>query len=233
MDRSSKIFALVGAGGLGREIAPIFAESIAQDLQITLVEATKLLCFVESEALEQNASVNGYRVLTDDEFLELKIPNRFFNVAINNSKIREQVFNRFIEQGAIPFQTISSTAIVKQPTSIGVGAAICEFCIIQPNTSIGRGFHCNIYSQVSHECVIGDFVTFGPRVSCNGNVVIEDHAYIGTGAIIRNGTRNKKITIGRGAIVGMGAVVTKDVPPDTTVVGNPAKPIATANKPQR
>jgi acetyltransferase-like isoleucine patch superfamily enzyme len=71
--------------------------------------------------------------------------------------------------------------------------------------------------------VIGDYVTFAPRVHCNGNVHIEDHAYIGTGAILRQGTPDKPLIIGRGAVVGMGAVVTKDVAPNTVVVGNPAK----------
>ena len=91
------------------------------------------------------------------------------------------------------------------------------------NIRIGRQFHANIYSYVAHDCVIGDFVTFAPGVKCNGNVVIEDHAYIGTGAVIKQGRPGQPLVIGRGAVVGMGAVVTRDVPAGATVVGNPAK----------
>ena len=76
---------------------------------------------------------------------------------------------------------------------------------------------------MAHDCLIGDFVTLAPGVHCNGNVVIEDHAYIGTGAVIKQGQPGQPLVIGRGAVVGMGAVVTRDVPACTTVVGNPAK----------
>ena len=88
---------------------------------------------------------------------------------------------------------------------------------------IGTHFHANIYSYVAHDCVIGDYVTFAPRVSCNGNVHIEDDVYIGTGAVIEQGTPDKPLVIGKGATIGMGAVVTKDVPPGAVVVGNPAR----------
>ena len=71
--------------------------------------------------------------------------------------------------------------------------------------------------------MIGDFVTFAPGVKCNGNVVVEDHAYIGTGAMIKQGLPGQPLVIGRGAVVGMGAVVTKSVPAGATVVGNPAR----------
>jgi acetyltransferase-like isoleucine patch superfamily enzyme len=53
-----------------------------------------------------------------------------------------------------------------------------------------------------------------------GPIVIEDDAWIGAGAIIL-----PNVTIGQGAVVGAGAVVTKDVPPYTIVVGVPARPI--------
>jgi acetyltransferase-like isoleucine patch superfamily enzyme len=88
---------------------------------------------------------------------------------------------------------------------------------------IGKFFHANLFSYVAHDCTIGDYVTFAPNVACNGNVMIGDHAYIGTGAVLKQGTREAPLRIGEGAVVGMGAVVTKDVAPFTTVVGNPAR----------
>jgi maltose O-acetyltransferase len=51
-------------------------------------------------------------------------------------------------------------------------------------------------------------------------VTIEDHAWIGTRAMILPG-----VTVGRGAVVGAGAIVTKDVPPYAIVAGSPAKVI--------
>jgi len=56
-------------------------------------------------------------------------------------------------------------------------------------------------------------------------VTIENHAYIGSGAIIKDGTPDRPIIIGEGAFAGMGAVVTKNIPPFTTVFGNPARPL--------
>ena len=104
-------------------------------------------------------------------------------------------------------------------------AILSPFVTLTSNIRIGRNFHANIYSYVAHDCVIGDFVTFAPGVMCNGNIVIEDHAYIGTGAVIKQGVPDKPLVIGRGAVVGMGAVVTKSVPAGEVVVGNPAKPL--------
>ncbi len=54
---------------------------------------------------------------------------------------------------------------------------------------------------------------------------VHDYVYVGTGAIIKNGTKDKPLVIGEGSIIGMGAVVIKDVEPYTTVVGNPARTI--------
>jgi acetyltransferase-like isoleucine patch superfamily enzyme len=110
-----------------------------------------------------------------------------------------------------------------ESNKIGEGAIFNPFSMVTSNAKIGRHFHCNIYSYVAHDCVVGDFVTFAPSVQCNGNVIIEDHAYIGTGAIIKQGTPERPIVLGRGAIIGAGAVVTKSVPPGKTFIGNPAR----------
>jgi acetyltransferase-like isoleucine patch superfamily enzyme len=121
--------------------------------------------------------------------------------------------------GAEKFCAIAIAAV------LGEGSFISAFVDITSNIKIGLCFHANTYSYVGHDCIIGDFVTFAPKVSCNGNVHIHDHVYIGTGAILKQGTPEKPLVIGKGAVIGMGAVVTKDVPPGVTVIGNPAKPL--------
>ena len=71
--------------------------------------------------------------------------------------------------------------------------------------------------------MIENFVTFAPRVACNGRSLIEEHAYTGTGAVLREGTPDIPLAIGAGAVVGMGAIVTRSVAARGTVVGNPAR----------
>ena len=96
------------------------------------------------------------------------------------------------------------------------------FVCITNDVQIGKHFHANIGCSINHDCKIGDFVTFGPGVRCNGNIIVEDYAYIGSGAVLKQGRHDEPLVIGRGAVVGMGAVVTRGVASGSVVVGNPA-----------
>jgi len=213
---------LYGAGGFAREVMPLLRESIALKKQPNS-PAVYLTYFVETSP--QGTEVNGHPLISEREFFELNCDQRYFNVAIADSKTREQIASTCIAQGAKPMSIESSASISYDENTIGNGAILCANTVVTSNTRIGSFFHCNIYSYVGHDCVIGDFVTFAPGVHCNGNVHIRDYAYVGTGAVIKQGSSAKPIVIGEGAIVGMGAIVTRDVPPFTTVVGNPAKPL--------
>ncbi len=63
-----------------------------------------------------------------------------------------------------------------------------------------------------------------PDFDCFGKIVIEDWAYIGSESLIMPG-----VTIGEGALVAAGSVVTKSVPPGMVVGGNPAKVICSVD----
>ena len=117
----------------------------------------------------------------------------------------------------------AANTLIMDSVEVGIGSILSSFVHLTSNIKIGKFFQANIYSYVAHDCIIGDFVTFAPRVMCNGNVVVEDHAYIGTGAVIKQGQPGNPLVIGEGSVVGMGAVVTKSVPRGAVVVGNPAR----------
>lgn len=162
-------------------------------------------------------------VISFDSFIALPHGEKLVTIAIANSNIREIIALRCVNAGISIINVIAKNVVLLDSVEIGEGALLCNFSHITSNIKIGRHFHANFYSYVAHDCVIGDFVTFGPGAKCNGNIHIEDHAYIGSGAVLKQGRPGAPLRIGRGAVVGMGAVVTRDVPAGVTVVGNPAR----------
>jgi len=211
----SMIYGIVGAGGFGREIMPVACAMLTQQ-----GVAKEQIVFVDDGDVPD--FINGHCVLSTREFFNSPAQCRYFNVAIGDGKVRKELAYKFLDEGASAFSIKCPSAMDKNNNKISRGAILSPYSIITANAQIGEFFHLNIYSYVAHDCVIGNFVTFAPKVQCNGGVVIEDGVYVGSGAIIRNSTPTRKITIGRGAVIGMGAVVTKSVPAGATVVGNPA-----------
>ena len=212
------LFAVYGASGCGRSIMPL----ARQQLALAGVPASRLV-FVDDTP--GPALVNGQRLMTYAQFLAEPAAARHAVLAIANSTVRQVLAQRCASDGVQAWAVVAANVVQMDDIQLGVGAVLSPFVTLTSNVRIGQHFHANLYSYVEHDCVVGDFVTFAPRVHCNGNVVIEDHAYIGAGAILKQGQPGKPLVIGRGAVVGMGAVVTKSVAPGATVVGNPARPM--------
>ena len=212
------LYAVYGASGYGREVMPL----ARQQLALAGVPASRLV-FVDDAPGQ--AQVNGQRVLTYAQFVAEPAAAHHAVLAIASSTVRETLAQRCAHDGVLPWAVAAPNVVQMDDVHLGEGAVLSPFVTLTSNIRIGRHFHANIYSYVAHDCVVGDFVTFAPGVHCNGNVVVEDHAYIGTGAILKQGQPGQPLVIGRGAVVGMGAVVTKSVAPGTTVVGNPARPL--------
>lgn len=209
-------YAVFGASGFGREVIPL----VRQSLKASMRQSWELVFVDDAPASDQT---NGIPTMKYVEWLERPVASRHACIAIANSRAREDVVSRCNNDNIGFFQVRASNVVELDAVQIGDGAILCPFVTLTSNVIIGRFFQANIYSYVAHDCIIGDFVTFAPRVHCNGNVHIHAHAYIGTAAIIRQGRPGEPIVIGAGAVVGMGAVVTKSVADGATVIGNPAR----------
>lgn len=134
--------------------------------------------------------------------------------------------------------------------SIGGGTSVWQFVVILAGARIGSECNINAHVFIENDVVVGDRVTIkngvqlwdglrvgndvfiGPNATFTNDryprskkyppeflqTFVEDGASIGAGAVILPG-----LTIGAGAMVAAGAVVTKDVAPQSLVLGNPAK----------
>lgn len=214
------LIGIFGSGGYAREVMPV-----ARQAATARFEGEKYkLVFVVVDVGAQ-VEVNGHQVMSEQEFYASDATQKYFNIAIADSRLRQRIADEAIAKGIVPFECRASNVVIMDSNEIGEGAVFSPSVIVTSNAKIGRFFHANLFSYVAHDCVIGDFVTFAPNVHCNGNVIIHDHAYIGTGVIIKHGSPGKPVIIGEGAVVGMGAVVTKSVAPGALVVGNPARPL--------
>lgn len=71
---------------------------------------------------------------------------------------------------------------------------------------------------INHDDRIGNRVIMASGVSLAGSVLVDDGCYLGQSCSVR-----QMLTIGKNSLVGMGSVVLRDVPPDSVMVGNPAR----------
>lgn len=140
--------------------------------------------------------------------------------------------------------------------NIGAGSRVWQFCVVFTGATIGT--NCNICAHVliENDVVIGNNVTIKSGVQLWDGVRIEDNVFIGPNVTFTNDMhpRSKKypenflhtvvkagasvganatilpgVVISEGAMVGAGAVVTRSVPPNAIVVGNPARIIGYTN----
>src|SRR5690554_2447863 len=163
---------------------------------------------------------NGPWPVVGDTAALLKIVDSFEGVvvAIGNNRIRREKQLKLTASGARIVTVIHPAAVISGYADVGVGAVVFANAVINACASVGEGCIVNTGSVVEHDCVLGEFAHVSPNSVLAGGVKVGPLAWVGACASVR-----QLIAVGEGAVVGMGAVVTKDVPPGVTVVGNPAK----------
>ena len=132
---------------------------------------------------------------------------------------RSEVKSRILEAESLnTISIIARNILPKSFIDLGHGCVIQRLCYVSTTAKIGSYVKINVGAQVHHEALVGDLSTIAPMSCLLGKVMVGQKSFIGAGSLILPG-----IKIGNNCLVAAGSVVTRDVPDNYRVKGNPAK----------
>ena len=187
---------------------------------MVMASGGNVIGFVDDDPTMAGSSILDVPVLGDRKWLS----GRGFAVAvgIGSPAARQKAWNDLRADGiGEPPPLVHPTAYVGLGCRVGAGSIVAAGATLTADVELGRFVIVNAGATVSHNCRLADFSTVAPGAHLAGDTHVEEGADIGIGASVIQG-----LTVGSWSIVGAGATVIKDVRPNTTVVGCPAKVIA-------
>jgi len=213
-----KQIAIYGAGGFAREVAWL-VESCNEGANVFQV-----VCFIDDNVAMHGSTLNGIPVMglaaARDRFPQASVVG-----GVGAPAVRQRLMEKAAAMG-FGFETIIHPRVERSRwLEIGPGTVICAGNILTTNIVLGQHVQINLDCTVGHDVIMGDYTTLAPGEHVSGCVKFGQRVYVGTGAVIINGTQEQPVMIGDDAVIGAGACVTKSVPDGLTVVGVPAKPL--------
>jgi sugar O-acyltransferase (sialic acid O-acetyltransferase NeuD family) len=151
--------------------------------------------------------------LNDTTFLR----SRQFIVTIGNNIARQAIACRIESKGGSLATAVHPNCVISPTAKIGTGTVLVGANMVFSRAEIGKNVLVDPDATIGAETVIADGVYICPGVHLGAGVRVGKQAFIGLGAVVLPST-----VIGSLSIVGAGAVVNRDVPDGTLVVGNPA-----------
>ena len=212
---------IIGAGGFAREVAWLIRD-------INLIDAQyQFLGYAVSDLAKLGAHDSASETLGDFDWLARNISSidcLAMGIGSPAPKIRigAELSDRFPQLGW-PNLIHPSVNLDRPSCTFGKGVVLCAGVIGTVNLHFADFVMVNLACTIGHEAVLGKGAVLNPTVNVSGGVRIEEGVLIGTGAQLL-----QYVTVGANAVVGAGAVVTKDVAPGDVVAGVPAKPISQA-----
>jgi sugar O-acyltransferase (sialic acid O-acetyltransferase NeuD family) len=187
-------------------------------------EPYEVVCFIDDNTAAHGSILNGVPVMGLSE-ARSRFPRARIVGGVGSPQTRQQLMERAASRG-FDFETLIHPKVERsQWMEIGEGSVICAGNMLTVNITLGQHVQINMDCTIGHDVVMEDYATLAPGVHISGCVHLGKRVYIGTGAVIINGTQQEPIVIGDDAVVGAGACVTRSIPAGWTVVGVPAKPL--------
>jgi sugar O-acyltransferase (sialic acid O-acetyltransferase NeuD family) len=205
---------VVGAGGFGRETVEAVRAMNAAGA------SWRLLGYLDDDGALAGTCVDGIPVLGG--VAELKnLPDASVLVCTGRPD-RYMSRPRIVETldlSADRYATvIHPAASVSTSSRIGPGSVLLAGVVLSAAVSVGSHVAVMPHVTLTHDDVVEDFATLASGACLGGGVHIGQCAYVGSGALVREG-----LAVGARSLVGMGAVVTKEIPSCEVWAGIPAR----------
>jgi sugar O-acyltransferase (sialic acid O-acetyltransferase NeuD family) len=175
-----KDIVIVGAGGLGREVA-----FLINDLNQTHPE-WNLLGFLERDSAKVGTAVGEYSVIGTDTFFDRCAASLHVAIAIGQPKRLREISGRLEANSRLQFPNLIHPSVIVHTKRVrfGRGNIVCAGAVLTTDVCIGSFNLLNLNCTVGHDVEIGDCNVINPGVNISGNVTIGDCCLLGTGAVV-------------------------------------------------
>lgn len=205
---------IVGAGGFGRETAQaVYALNGSG-------AGWRLLGYLDDDPARHGEMIDGTVVLGGRDRIT-DLPHASFVVCTGRPAdyfSRLQIVNELRLSPERYATIIHPSCAVSASSMIGPGSVLLAHVALTAAVRVGAHVMVMPHATLTHDDTVDEYATLASGVRLGGGVRIRKGAYIGAGAVIGEGR-----TVGAFSLVGMGAVVTHDVPPHEVWAGVPAR----------
>ncbi len=200
--------AIIGAGGLGREVLCLLGDVLGWD------GLDQRVVFAVETTYGAGHRVHGIDVIPID------FSRPAFDaavLAIGDLPARMRIAGQL--EGRVDFRSvIHPSAVITPFTRLGEGAIVLPHVHISCDVTLGRHAILNPGTTISHDSAAGDFFFAAPGAVVSGHCHMGDRVFIGAGACLRNGVR-----IASDVVIGAGAAVVGNIDEPGTYIGVPAR----------
>ncbi|MFW6335872.1 MAG: acetyltransferase [Phycisphaeraceae bacterium] len=206
---------ILGAGGHGRVV-----------IETAQAAGLDVIGVLDARADRLGSEILGVPVLGSDDRLDLATQNGATHYLLGVGHLGDTSSRRRLAAaaeaaGLQPALAVHPTAFVSPSAHLAAGTVVLPHAVVHTQAKLGEHVIVNTAAVVEHDGRLEAHVHVATAAAHAGDVRVGADTLIGARAVVRQGIR-----IGAHCIIGAGAVVVRDVPDETKVAGNPAKPLS-------
>lgn len=205
---------IVGAGTYGQ----VYAEY--------LKDKYKILGFIDDNVDVIGTKIGEHRVLGDFDYLlnQFDKSSNLF-IPIGNNKVRTTLLKKAIDAGFKTPNFIHPHCQIHESVKIGKCVYILPGTNIMPLTTINDFVLISMGVNIAHHTIIEEGCFFSQGSNIGASIHFEKNVFCGIASTVMTGVK----TVGEESVIGASAVIIRDIPKKSVVVGNPGKVIKINN----